>query len=36
MVSAFNLREGADAQTLILEAIEKKRVNGGHMLPKKL
>jgi hypothetical protein len=28
MVSPFNLREGADAQTLILEAIEKKRAMG--------
>jgi hypothetical protein len=28
MVSPFNLREGADAQTLILEAIEKKRAKG--------
>jgi hypothetical protein len=29
MVSTFNLREGADAQTLILEAIEQKRTKGG-------
>jgi hypothetical protein len=28
MVSPFNLREGADAQALILEAIEKKRAMG--------
>lgn len=29
MVSTFNQREGADAQILILEAIEKKRTKGG-------